>query len=1324
MQPPQPTPRRQTSSSPATGQRVGEESNDATTGSRLRRDVSGSSSVTSGGKVDQIVQHFFAKTCAIVSQSRMSPVPDSFEAEAPLQLGATALPSRRPSETGSSSAAGPPTLRRTSTQGEKSRQRTNKWFNIELPETDHFRAELKTWRNVSALLAAPPSPSASSVQGSTTSGPAPQDAVPAMVLDVILDAHDIATNQVLVLSDQRGKRIRVDPALAALPPSGAHQRNSSGSPRREPSTGIRSPNSGRTPLAQAPSTVVLERWTVRLLPPPTHSPSSSGGGNSMQRASSNPSAAAAANAATELPAVYKHAIIQFRSLYTLVRLLPAWNLHRRLTRRRATGMSGAAALKIGCRMSSVQFDEEVSELVEGEIDVGTRVDSGEEQDSTTETINLPSVQTPVGNLSIQCTYRRNTDFSVEEIEALLSSKFIDEDFFKPTLAQFQQQTTAFASMRATRMTRAPAPSYGSLSSRHPSSASARGGFDGGDSSRLAAAPDPAGIPLPETIPQPINPIHDGGTGTAITGAGGPSSVSSSGRFSAQGSSAGATRDVEPAFISLSRARGASYSGLSGAQPIQRAVPAASSSAGSTSSAQFHARRASITVGSASSSHGSPIFRASSYLSSPPPQQTALSSSPSANYYFGSTSSGPTSNINRTNPNPSSNLSFGFSRQAAATTGGESRPSLLSAGARASAPGTLSSSPASPGGLTAQASSPPPTLTPGAASPSVGGSSSPRPIPLPGATATTTTGTTTSTSYGSAPRTYSYGSYSRSYGRPSSGPTSGGIAATGSSGGSISGGETSSPAGGAWPWSQYHQPGSFRSRTSFGGGSGTSLQQMYEEEDEKDLKQFAENRVDDSSDINDFLNLIDESRTLFKSRTLAAPGERGTASVSATGASSSASATSPPKGKTRATLPVLSKMQLDEQLKMLRGSVLGSLSTVPVVQGDSSTIGPPSSVSSLSLASQAGASPSGLGISGRPTTTRLPSSRLSVGVGVSDGGETPPSSAANSSPASTTPAQVTSGISRLALAAGSPHSNDTAITSPTAATGRAGTGGASAHPATFYIPSTTTSSLSSSPATPAPAFAAYTSRRTPLSSTIAAAAVGNVTTGFSVQAQHPGRSSSPARAPLAGLPLRNEPSSSERDSLRSFDANSGAASAEMSSAGDSGVGARAGQGLASGSGSVAGSGRVGISIGSGTGARAESSNNDSSLINDASSSLHQATSDSVSEVEAVGALELGSADADAMDDQGTQRRSQELTTSQDRGRAAARIGDATTLDQGAFVTGGIAARSRDRTPSAAAAFAGFSGGTRPLSSGPSRLQDRGGSSETPSTTRSRSWSRPQ
>lgn len=50
-------------------------------------------------------------------------------------------------------------------------------------------------------------------------------------------------------------------------------------------------------------------------------------------------------------------------------------------------------------------------------------------------------------LSLSCTYRLNADFSVEEIETLLSSRFIDEDFFKPTVSRFNQQEAALATGR-------------------------------------------------------------------------------------------------------------------------------------------------------------------------------------------------------------------------------------------------------------------------------------------------------------------------------------------------------------------------------------------------------------------------------------------------------------------------------------------------------------------------------------------------------------------------------------------------------------------------------------------------------------------------------------------------------------------------------------------------------------------------------------------------------------------------------------------------------------------------------------------------------------
>lgn len=50
------------------------------------------------------------------------------------------------------------------------------------------------------------------------------------------------------------------------------------------------------------------------------------------------------------------------------------------------------------------------------------------------------------SLNLKCTYRSCVDFSVEEVEALLSSRFIDEDFFKPTMRKYSTSTGATGSL--------------------------------------------------------------------------------------------------------------------------------------------------------------------------------------------------------------------------------------------------------------------------------------------------------------------------------------------------------------------------------------------------------------------------------------------------------------------------------------------------------------------------------------------------------------------------------------------------------------------------------------------------------------------------------------------------------------------------------------------------------------------------------------------------------------------------------------------------------------------------------------------------------------
>ena len=169
-----------------------------------------------------------------------------------------------------------------------------------------------------------------------------------MVLDIILDTVGMTPNQVLVLSDQRGRRVRVDSSPS--PPSST----------ASPSSGVRSPRITRP-------NVVLERWTLSLVPP-FHAPQP-----------------------PELPSVYKQAIVLFRTLFTLVRALPAWGLYRRLARRRA-GVGGAG-LQIGCRMRMSTGDDDGER--EGEVDVDVPI-TERPGERTIETFVFPGVQTPIG----------------------------------------------------------------------------------------------------------------------------------------------------------------------------------------------------------------------------------------------------------------------------------------------------------------------------------------------------------------------------------------------------------------------------------------------------------------------------------------------------------------------------------------------------------------------------------------------------------------------------------------------------------------------------------------------------------------------------------------------------------------------------------------------------------------------------------------------------------------------------------------------------------------------------------------------------------------
>ncbi|GAA6039450.1 hypothetical protein JCM8097_009552 [Rhodosporidiobolus ruineniae] len=931
-------------------------------------------------RLDQLVQHFYSKTVAVVSQSRMTHLLASDTSPPPGSLAGE-------TQTGSTSSVNTvagglvPGARKVSgTEKGKGRGKTNKWFNLELPEPSLFRDDLRTWRTVSALLSSPSSPSSSSYASPSSSAARRDDPVPPLVLETLLDVSDLTPNQVLVLQPPGGgKRVRVTSRSGVGTGASPQPRGGARSPLR-PSAGGTSP------------AVVLERWELRL------SPSSS-----YPSASSSSASLATSTADLSLPTIYKHSILHFRSLFSLTRALPAYALHRSLARRRA-GVGGAG-LKIGVR---VRGGAAAGGGGEGEVGVGEALGEedaeGDERGGRTERIAFPGVETPFGTLLLTLTYRPNASFAVEEIETLLSSRFIDEDFFRPTVAATRYKdknaerereeprpgslpiasrllaggggspastSPARASPPAGALPYpapsarvggaggmtglAPLPSYGSLTSRHLYAPPPPPAPHPDASSRLTPPPlgatgvhatspprpPPSPLPAPVPLPAPSAPPSASPVPAAT-----PSSLSSS-RFSAAayappGTSAGGA--VEPAFISLSRARGSSFAGQGGGSGsgIARASPVSSSPV-----AGGIVRRTSVTNPSGGAVSGSPIFRPGSYLGGDS-RTGGLSSSPS---YYGAPPSRQQALPPASTPvgagSGHQQLVFG-SRSPPAPAVPHAGPSMLGA----TAPSSFTASSAS-GARPIPAPSPSTGAGVGVGI-AIGGPSSS--IPREG-------GTPSSSSLGrgggAGPFAYgSMGSYtsrtSLSYGR------------TGSSGGSAGGGGE----GGAWD-----APGLVRrasSRLSFGASAGAGsgmgslgrssrlaqLEQREREKEREPQKRFLhvqEGRPPpDEDDIASFLSMLDSKPELSTFG--------GGSFFAGEGAGAGG----------RSTL--LSKRDVDEQMRALRSSVLGGGGIGSAGFGGGESPSPPSFGPSPSSVGAPRVGPSGLsGIS----SLRRQTSRLSI-----------------------------------------------------------------------------------------------------------------------------------------------------------------------------------------------------------------------------------------------------------------------------------------------------------------------------------------------------------
>ncbi|KAF9953591.1 autophagy protein 13 [Mortierella alpina] len=241
------------------------------------------------------------------------------------------------------------------------------------------------------------------------------DSPPTMLVELLLDTSELSPSQMLVLMDENNRKSRVDIS--------SHS------------------SSSTTPLGQARTrrSIILESWSLTLSnTPPDRIP--------------------------EPPVVYKKSIIFFRSLFAYMRLLPAYQLYRRLRKQNHP-------LKIGFRVNRGQSPEE-SMFRDSEIGIEVPLIEGETRAMLSE-YRFGQVETPLGAFSLKVTYRSNCEFHVDESEAVLSSRFIDmdENYFTPTIVTHSQESGRSSRRPSIDGNTARRPPSGAAMARRPSNAS-------------------------------------------------------------------------------------------------------------------------------------------------------------------------------------------------------------------------------------------------------------------------------------------------------------------------------------------------------------------------------------------------------------------------------------------------------------------------------------------------------------------------------------------------------------------------------------------------------------------------------------------------------------------------------------------------------------------------------------------------------------------------------------------------------------------------------------------------------------------------------------
>ncbi|KAG2119376.1 autophagy-related protein 13-domain-containing protein [Suillus clintonianus] len=208
-----------------------------------------------------------------------------------------------------------------------------------------------------------------------STAPAP----PQFELQVLLSVPDLVTNQVLVHLAHDSSRSRVDPT---------------------------------------PKHIVLENWLLNFTPSFSEAPGDS-------------------DADSVAPStIYKHGIPLFRSIYSLLRILPSWKLYKKL-RRRTSNAYRNGNLSIHLRVKGLDDGVSATDILDFDTPPAPNATPLQHQ-----THLFPAIPHPTGTLSLSINYLSSPNFQLDELESLLSSRFLSLDEgpeFTPTLAKNQQR---------------------------------------------------------------------------------------------------------------------------------------------------------------------------------------------------------------------------------------------------------------------------------------------------------------------------------------------------------------------------------------------------------------------------------------------------------------------------------------------------------------------------------------------------------------------------------------------------------------------------------------------------------------------------------------------------------------------------------------------------------------------------------------------------------------------------------------------------------------------------------------------------------------------